>query len=413
MRNPAHILVVDDNPTNIDIIGTRLGSQGFHILTAADGEEALAVARAERPDLILLDVMMPKKDGFQVCREIKADPTLSFTPVILVTAKADTRDIIAGLDGGADEYLTKPVDTAALVARVRSILRVKELHDTVQAQAAKLEAQAAELAEWNRTLEARVDAQVSQIERMARLKRFLPKDVAELLISSDDDWVLRSRRRDVTIVFCDLRGFTAFAERSEPEEVMAVLGEYHAALGRLIQHYEGTLERFAGDGMMVIFNDPVACRDHTEIAVRMALDMREQVHALSEDWRRRGHALGFGIGIARGFATLGRIGFEARSDYAAIGTVSNLASRLCDEAQISQILVSQRVASVIEPMAETRPIGELALKGFAARTPVYELMRLRPAPVADGGRSEVDHVADRAAAAGSGGIGGPKHGSQD
>lgn len=377
MRNPAHILVVDDNPTNLDIIGTRLASQGYRILTASDGEEALAVTRAERPDLVLLDVMMPKLDGFAACREIKADTALSFTPVILVTARNDTRDIIAGLDAGADEYLTKPVDTAALVARVRSILRIKELHDTVRGQAATLEKQAAELAEWNRTLESRVAAQVSQIERMDRLKRFLPREVAELLIGSDDDWVLRSRRRDVTVVFCDLRGFTAFSERSEPEEVMAVLGEYHATLGRLIQHYEGTLERFAGDGLMVIFNDPIACRDHTEIAVRMAIDMREQVQALSTEWQRRGHSLGFGIGIARGFATLGRIGFETRSDYAAIGTVSNLASRLCDEAQTAQILVSQRVASVVEPMANTRPIGELALKGFAAKTPVYELVGLR------------------------------------
>jgi class 3 adenylate cyclase len=370
---PACILVVDDNPANVDIIETRLASQGYRILTAADGEEAIAKVREHKPDLVLLDVMMPKKDGLQVCRELRADTSLPFIPIILVTAKGDTKDIIAGLESGGDEYLTKPVDTAALLARVRSILRIKQLHDEVQAQASRLDAQAKELADWNRTLEQRVAAQVGEIERVSRLKRFLPPQVADLIVSSGDAGVLHSHRREVTIVFCDLRGFTAFAETSEPEEVMAVLRDYHAALGERITQYGGTLERFSGDGILVVFNDPLPCEDHTQRAVAMALDMRDAIGKLAGKWRAQGHSLGFGIGIARGFATLGQIGFEQRSDYAAIGTVTNLASRLCDEAKAGQILVSQKVAAVAEAMVQTAFLDERALKGFARGTPIYEL----------------------------------------
>lgn len=371
---PASILVVDDNPANIDIIETRLASQGYRIVTAADGEEAIRQVYAHKPDLVLLDVMMPKKDGLQVCRELRADKSLPFIPIILVTAKGDTKDIIAGLESGGDEYLTKPVDTAALLARVRSILRIKQLHDEVQSQAARLEAQAAELAEWNRSLEERVARQIGEIERISRLKRFLPPQVADLVVSSGSDTnVLQSHRREVTIVFCDLRGFTPFAETSEPEEVMTVLREYHGALGRRIVQYEGTLERFSGDGLLVVFNDPIPCEDHTERAVAMALGMRQDVGGLSERWRGRGHRLGFGIGIARGFATLGQVGFEHRLDYAAIGTVTNLASRLCGEAQAGQILASQRVAAVVEATVGAKFLGERALKGFSRDTPVYEL----------------------------------------
>jgi adenylate cyclase len=376
MRNPPWVLVVDDNPTNIDIIETRLASHGYHILTAADGEEALAAAREHKPDLILLDVMMPKMDGIEVCRTLKADQSLPFIPIILVTAKGDTRDIIAGLDAGGDEYLTKPVDTAALVARVRSILRTKALHDEVQAQATQLDAQARELADWNKTLESRVAQQVGEIERMGRLKRFLPPQVAEIIVSQNDETMLQSHRREVTVVFCDLRGFTAFAEMAEPEEVMGVLRQYHACLGQLIHHHEGTLERFAGDGLLVLFNDPIAHDDHTERAVTMALAMQDGVGALVGTWRGQGHELGFGIGIARGFATLGQVGFERRMDYAAIGTVTNLAARLCAEAKAGQILVSQKVAATVEGMAEAAPIGEFALKGFARKVPVFAVSKV-------------------------------------
>lgn len=369
MQEPACILVADDNPANIDIIEMRLSSQGYRIITAADGEEAIAQARTRKPDLILLDVMMPKKDGLQVCRELKGDPSLPFMPIILVTAKGDTKDIIAGLESGGDEYLTKPVDTAALLARVRSILRIKDLHDQVQTQAR-------ELAAWNRTLEARVAAQVQEIERVSRLKRFLPPQIAEL-VSAGNEKVLESHRRDITVVFCDLRGFTAFAETSEPEEVMSVLREYHAALGAGVMRHQGTVERYAGDGILVLFNDPIECADHTERAVRMAVEMRDAIDLLTRRWRAQGHTLGFGVGISRGFATLGQVGFDSRSDYAAIGTVSNLAARLSGEAKAGQILVSQRVATAVEPIAETAFVGDLTLKGFARHTPTYEIRALR------------------------------------
>lgn len=377
MRMPPRILIVDDNPENLDIFRTRLAVHGYETLTATDGEEALRQAREQQPDLILLDIMMPKKDGITVCRELKGDPTLPFMPIILVTAKADSKDIVAGLEAGGDEYLTKPVDHAALVARVKSMLRIKALHDTVQGQAARLEGQSAQLAEWNRTLEQRVAEQVAELERIGRLKRFLSPQLADLIISSGDEKLLESHRREITVVFCDLRGFTTFSETAEPEEVMAVLRDYHAAMGALIFEFQGTLERFAGDGMMIFFNDPLPCPDPAARAVRMAVAMRQRAGELSATWRKRGHHLEFGVGIALGYATLGKIGFEGRFDYGAIGTVTNLASRLCDEARGGQILVSQRVYAAVEELAEAEPVGEVALKGFHRPVITYNVVRLK------------------------------------
>ncbi len=209
MRTPPCILVVDDEPINLDILRTRLAVHGYEILTATNGEEALAVATAQKPDLILLDIMMPKIDGIDVCRRLKADASLPFMPIILVTAKADSKDVVVGLEAGADEYLTKPVDQAALVARVKSMLRVKALHDTVQEQAAHLEAQSQQLADWNQTLEQRVQEQLAELERIGRLKRFFSPQLAELIVSSGGENLLESHRREITVVFCDLRGFTA------------------------------------------------------------------------------------------------------------------------------------------------------------------------------------------------------------
>ena len=354
---PPRILIVDDNETNRDILVMRLGPQGYELLQACDGEEALAVAREKLPDLILLDVMMPKLDGFEVCRRLKADADLPFMAIILVTAKADTKDVVFGLEAGADEYLTKPVDQAALVARVKSMLRMKELTDRVTAQAA-------DLAGWNRTLEERVTQQLTQIGRMDRLKRFLSPQVAELILSSGDDRVLDSHRREVTVVFCDLRGFTAFAETAEPEEIMGTLREYHAAVGAIIHKFEGTIERFAGDGLMAMLNDPVPCSDPCGQAVRMADEMRAAVGDLTAKWRKHGFELGFGVGIAHGYATLGRIGFEGRFDYAAIGSVTNLAARLCSEAKDGQILIDGKVGIAVEAIAELEPLDALTLKGF-------------------------------------------------
>ena len=345
-------------PENLEILRVRLEANGYEVMTAADGEEGLAAARKLKPDLILLDIMMPKRDGISVVRELKADPELRAIPVVLVTAKSDTRDVVEGLDAGGDDFLPKPFEHSALLARVRSMLRQKKLHDQVQEMAANLAA-------WNRSLEQKVADQVAEIERANRLKRFLPEQVANLVVaSSDADDPLKSHRREVTVVFCDLRGFTAFAEIAEPEEVMAVLSEYHACLGVSIDRHEGTLERFIGDGALILFNDPLPCADHTEKAVRMALEMRDAVGELGIKWQRQGHTLGFGIGMARGHATIGKIGFDRRSDYAVIGSVPNLAARLCDEAKAGQILASQRAVAPIESQVEANSLGELTLKGF-------------------------------------------------
>jgi adenylate cyclase len=370
MNKPPRILIVDDNETNRDILVTRLQAHGYELAQAADGEEALTAAKSLLPDLILLDVMMPKLDGIEVCRRLKGDPAMPFTPIILVTAKSDTKDIVAGLNAGADEYLTKPIDQAALVARVNSVLRIKELHDQVQAQAAQL-------ADWNRSLEQRVTEQLAEIERVGRLRRYLAPQIAELVLASGDDHVLETRRREITVAFCDLRGFTAFAETAEPEEVTTVLREYHGCVGPLIHKFEGTLERFAGDGVMIVFNAPLPCPDPSPRAVRMAIEMRKGVAELGVKWRKYGHELGFGVGIAQGYATLGPIGFEGRFDYTAIGTVVNLAARLCDEARSGQILVDRKVHAAIEALADIEAAGELTLKGLQRPVPAFNVRALR------------------------------------
>jgi class 3 adenylate cyclase len=370
VRTPPRILVADDNPMNVDILQARLAAHGYEVVTASDGEEALAVARAERPDLILLDVMMPKLDGRDVCGRLRADPELPFMPIILVTARGDPRDVVAGLEAGADEYLTKPVDQAALVARVKSMLRIKELHDRAQELAARL-------ADANRSLEGRVAEQGGQLERLARLKRFFSPQLAELIVAGGADDPLRTHRRDVTVVFVDLRGFTAFAETAEPEEVMGVLREYHREMGTLILAHEGTLERFAGDGMMVFFNDPVPVPDPAARAVWMAVAMRDRVAGLAARWRKQGYELDFGVGIAQGYATIGAIGFEGRWDYGAVGTVTNLAARLCGEARPGQVLVSRRVLSAVEDRVVAEPVGDLALRGFLKPMPAFNVVAVR------------------------------------
>jgi class 3 adenylate cyclase/CheY-like chemotaxis protein len=357
MHNPARILIVDDNATNRVILKTRLEVHGYDLLEAADGAQALAVVQECCPDLILLDVMMPKIDGIEVCRRLKRDPAFPFVSVIMVTAKADSKDVVAGLEAGADEYLAKPIDQLALVARVKSALRLKELHDRVVAQAA-------DLAAWNQELERRVAEQVKEVERLGRLKRFLAPQIADAIVSSGSDSVLESHRREITVVVCDLRGFTAFSHFAAPEDVMAVLSEYQAGLGMLVDKFEGTVERFTGDGMMVWFNDPLPCADPCVRAARMGIEMKDCVAALAAKWRKVDHDLGFAVGMAHGYATLGRIGFDRRFDYAAVGMVVNLAARLCGEARDGQILIDSRVRAAIEHFAAVEPVGELTLKGF-------------------------------------------------
>ena len=376
MRTPPLILVVDDNPLNLDILTTRLAVNGYETCTATDGEAALAVASTEHPDLILLDVMMPKLDGIEVCRRLKQDPALPFMPIVMVTAKTDVKDVVAGLEAGADEYLTKPVDQAALIARVKSMLRIKAYHDTVQEQAGRLAAQAGELEAWNQTLEQRVQDQLAELERVGRLRRFLSPQIADAIVLAGDEAVLQSHRRQIAVLFCDLRGFTSFAESTEPEEIIGVLREYHEAMGELIFRFEGTVGHFAGDGLMVFFNDPLPCPDPAARAVRMAVAMRERMGQLIARWRRLGHELGFGIGIALGYATLGQIGFQGRFDYGVIGSVVNLASRLCDEAASDQILINQRVYADVEDLVSAECVGNLTLKGYARPVTAYNVVGL-------------------------------------
>ncbi len=239
----------------------------------------------------------------------------------------------------------------------------------------QVEAQSEELAKLNQQLEERVVAdQVGEIERISRLRRFLPPQVADLIVASGSEKQLESHRREITALFCDLRGFTGFSERADPEDVMALLRDYHAAIGQIINKYSGTLERYAGDGVMVVFNDPVPVENPALQAVLMALEMRDAIGALTERWRRWGHDIGFGIGIAHGFATLGTIGFEGRFDYAAIGTVSNVASRLCDEAKPGQILISGRVLTKVEHAIKVEPVGEFELKGIRRPLAAYNVL---------------------------------------
>ena len=277
---------------------------------ASDGEQALAAARSKLPDLILLDIMMPKMDGLEVCRQLKTDKSLPFIPIILVTALTDSKEIVAGLDAGGDEYVTKPIDQAALVARVRSTLRIKHLHDTVRDQSERLAVQADELAQWNNTLQQRVSDQLAEIERMNRLKRFLSPQIAELVLSSGGEQLLDSHRRQITAVYCDLRGFTGFAEIAEPEEVINVLRQYHEVLGKLIHKYGATLEHFAGDGVMAWFNDPLPCPDPCERGVHMAIEMRANVAALAEKWRRKGTNLASALASPMGTPRSGALALK-------------------------------------------------------------------------------------------------------
>jgi len=310
-------------------------------------------------------VMMPGMSGYEVCQKIRSDPSTGILPVVMVTALDPGQERVKGIEAGADDFLTKPIHQPELLARVRSLLRVKSLWDQV--------------AELNRTLEGRVAEQVAQLERLGRLRRFFSPQLAEAIVNGGADDPLKSHRREVTVVFLDLRGFTAFSETSEPEEVMSVLREYHAAMGQIILEHEGTLERFTGDGMMIFFNDPTPVPNPTERAVRMALAMRARVDELMRGWRKRGYELDFGVGIAQGYATLGAIGFEGRWDYGAIGTVTNLAARLCGEAQPGQILVSRRLLTAIEELIEAAPVGEMSLKGFSRPVNVYNVTGLRSA----------------------------------
>ncbi len=377
MKGQPRILVVDDTPQNVLLLSDLLVSQGYAVRTAASGAEALRQIEAEPVDLVLLDVVMPEMSGYDVCRRLRAKPDTGILPIIMVTALDPSQERLKGLEAGADDFLTKPINQPELLARVRSLLRIKELYDKSQELYATVEAQAQKLTEWNHTLEQRVAEQVGQLERLSRLKQFFAPQVAELIVAGGADDPLKSHRRELTVVFGDLRGFTAFAETADPEEVMGVLSEYHAVMGQLIVAHEGTLERFTGDGMMVFFNDPVPVDNAPERAVRLAVAMRESIAALREKWLKRGYELDHGVGVAIGYATIGAIGFEGRWDYTPIGTVVNLAARLCAEAQPGQILISQRMFTTVERLVDVEPVGDLMLKGFHRPITAFNVLRAK------------------------------------
>jgi adenylate cyclase len=356
------ILIVDDEPFNLDLLEQELGEYDYAIERAGDGVEALEKTQSFAPDVILLDYMMPRMNGLEVVKQLRATPEHQGIPVILLTAKASQEDKVAGLDAGADDYVTKPFDSFELLARVRAMMRLKEMHDT--------------LAEWNRTLAETVRKQVSELERMARLKRYLSPQIAETILGQDDE-LFRTHRREITIVFLDLRGFTAFSDSAEPEEVMEFLRHYHAEMGQLVFKFEGTLERFMGDGIVIIFNDPIPCEDHAQHATLMALEMRDRVKELRGAWLKKGYDLDLGVGIAAGYATLGTMGFEGRMDYGTVGNLPNLAARLCAEAKGGQILTDQKTMSRLEHAFEAEAIEQLSLKGLARPVLAYNIVSAR------------------------------------
>jgi class 3 adenylate cyclase len=367
------ILVVDDDASNREILSRRLMRDGYTVVSADDGRRALDLLHGQVIDVVLLDVMMPEMDGYEVLKRLKSEEALRHIPVLMISALDELDSVIRCIELGAEDYLPKPFNPVLLRARIGASLEKKRLRDQEVRHVR-------ELAEWNRTLEQRVQDQVTQLESLGRLKRFFSPQLAEMIVNGGVDDPLQTHRREITVVFLDLRGFTAFAETAEPEEVMGILREYHAAMGQMVLYHEGTLEHFTGDGMMIVFNDPVQVSNPAERAVRMALAMRDSVVGLKATWRKRGFDLALGIGIAQGYATIGTIGFEGRRDYSAIGTVTNLAARLCAEAKGGQILAPSRVLAAVEEIADAEEIGELTLKGIQRPVQTFNIIRLKSSP---------------------------------
>jgi adenylate cyclase len=372
MSAPPKVLVVDDTPHNVKLLADLLAVKGYAVATAAGGEEALAKVASEAPDLVLLDIMMPGLSGYDVCRRLRAEPATALLPVVLVTSLDPHQERVKGMEAGADDFLSKPINQAELFARVRSLLRVKSLQDEVRRQADALR-------EWNQKLEERVGEQVAELARMSALKRFFSPPVADAIVTAGEKSILAPHRREISYVFVDLRGFTAFTDSAEPEEVEAVLRDYHATMGALITEAQGTLDRFAGDGILVFFNDPLPVPAPGQRAARMALAMQDRFVPLAARWRKLGYDLDLGIGIAQGYATLGAFGYEGRWDYTAIGSVVNLAARLCSEAQGGQILIDRRARGALPDDWTVEPVGPLSLKGYLQPVPAFLLKGAPPA----------------------------------
>ncbi|HYG54695.1 MAG TPA: response regulator [Burkholderiales bacterium] len=357
------ILVVDDMRTNAELVAGLLRNLGYDVTIALDGAAALESLRARPPDLLVSDIMMPGMDGYELCRRLRADPGTALLPVILVTSADPQTERVKGIEAGADDFLAKPVNWPELFGRVKRLLYVKSLQD--------------EIKRWNATLEERVREQVKQLESLSRLKRFFSPPVAEAILLGGEE-LLKPHRREITAVFLDLRGFTAFTDRADPEEVLELLQAYHATLGHTVEEYGGTLEHFAGDGVMIFFNDPLPVDRPAERAVRMALALQNAFKPIARAWEEKlGQEVALSIGIAQGDATLGVIGFEERWEYAAIGNVPNLAARLCGSAQGGEILLDGQTERDLATLADTEPVGPLKLRGFQQPVAAFRLTALR------------------------------------
>jgi DNA-binding response OmpR family regulator len=356
------ILVVDDLPQNVRLLEAILVPHGYEVLKAHDGSSAIALAESGDPDLVLLDVVLPDLDGYAVCAKLRERAATAMLPVIMVTSSVGDEKTRA-IEAGADDFIPKPLNQQELLTRVRSLLRIKRYHD--------------ELADLNRTLEERVRAQVDELGRLRRLRRFLSPQLADAIVSTGDESILRSHRRQVSMLFADLRGWTNFVDAVEPEELMRVLREFHALIGRLVKQFEATVGFLEGDGVQLFFNDPIEISDAPLRAVRLACRLREEMVELTVRWRKSGYDLGLGVGVALGYATCGEVGFDGRSDYAAVGSVTNLAARLADEAAAGQILITQRLHVEVEDDVEAEPADEFTLKGFARPVPALNVVRLR------------------------------------
>ena len=368
-EGPARILVVDDVPENVRLLEAVLDAQGYDVVSATTGRAALELASSARPDLVLLDVVMPPPDGLAVCRRLREQEETAVLPVIMLTASEGSEKTTA-IAAGADDFIPKPFNRSELLTRIRSLLRIKQYHDTITAQAA-------ELRDLNRTLERRVQTQVDELERLQRLRRFLSPQLANAVVSAGDESILRSHRRQVSMFFADLRGWTGFVDTVEPEELMRVLGEFHGTIGGLVSRFDATVGFIEGDGVQLFFNDPIEMPDHALRAVRLGCALREDMTELTAVWQKRGYDLDFGAGIALGYATCGEVGFESRSDYAAIGAVTNLASRLADEATAGQILISQRLHAEVEDAVDVEPAGVFTLKGFRRPVAAFNVIAVR------------------------------------
>jgi class 3 adenylate cyclase len=354
----GRILVVDDQRANAEMIAGVLQARGYEVLTALNGESALELVAANEPDLLVSDILMPGMSGYELCQRLRADPATTLLPVILVTSLDPQSERVTGIKAGADDFLSKPVNWEELFARVKSLLRVKRLQDEVKS--------------WNTQLEQRVREQVAQLEQLGRLKRFFSPPVAEAIVAGGEE-ILAPHRREITAVFLDLRGFTAFTDRADPDEVVELLRAYHVTLGRTVDEFGGTLEHFAGDGVMIFFNDPFPVDRPAERAVRMALALQQAFAPIAQAWQKLGHEVGLGIGVAQGEATLGVIGFEQRWEYAAIGNVPNLAARLCGEARAGEILLDAQTERAVAALAQTETVGPLQLRGYLQPLPAFRL----------------------------------------